>query len=181
MASRTHLSGREWLTGAAVAVAAVALSTLAVFALRDAAPVTSLGVVYLLAVLLVASRWGVWLGVATALGSALAFNFFHIPPTGRFAIARSENSVALVVFLVVAVVASELAERARMRAAEAEQRRREADLAEEMARVLLRGGELRESLAEAAQRLAVALELPSASIELGVHEGDDRNVAFPLR
>jgi two-component system sensor histidine kinase KdpD len=47
--------------------------------------------------------------------------------------------------------------------------------------VLLRGGDLRESLAEAAQRLSAALELPSASIELGVRDGDERSVAFPLR
>ena len=181
MASRTHLSRRDWLTGTAVAIAAVAVTTLAVFALRGAAPVTSLGVVYLLAVLLVASRWGLWLGVATAVGSALAYNWFHIPPTGRFEIKNGENWVALVVFLVAALVASELAERARMRAAEADQRRREADLAAEMARVLLRGGDMRESLAEAAQRLAVALELPSASIELSAVDGDDRRVAFPLR
>jgi two-component system, OmpR family, sensor histidine kinase KdpD len=181
MASRTHLSRREWLIGSAVAVLAVAVTTLAVYALRGAAPVASLGVVYLLAVLLVASRWGVYLGIGTAVLSALAYNWFHIPPTGRFTIKNGENWVALVVFLVAALVASELAERARMRAAEADQRRREADLAAEMARVLLRGGDLRASLATASQRLAAALELPSASIELGVHDADDRRVAFPLR
>jgi two-component system sensor histidine kinase KdpD len=181
MASRTHLSGRDWLTGAAVAAAAVALTTVAVYPLRSAAPVTSLGVVYLIAVLLVASRWGAWLGVGTAVASAAAFNWFHIPPTGRFSIAHGENWVALVVFLIAAVIASELAERARMRAAEAEQRRREADLAAEMARVLLRGGDLRESLPEASHRLAAALELPSASIELGGEESGERNIAFALR
>jgi len=34
----------------------------------------------------VSSVWGGWLGAATALASALAFNFFHIPPTGKFTI-----------------------------------------------------------------------------------------------
>jgi two-component system sensor histidine kinase KdpD len=181
MASLTHLSGRDWLTGTAVAVVAVTVTTLAVFALRDIAPVTSLGVVYLLAVLLVASRWGIWLGIATAIASAAAFNWFHLPPTGHFSIAKGENWVALVVFLVTAIVASHLAERARTRTSEAEQRRGEADLAAEMARVLLRGNELTPSLSDAARGLAVALDLPSASIELGAHASDDRNVAFPLR
>ena len=119
--------------------------------------------------------------VLTALASALAFNYFHIPPTGRFTIADSENWVALVVFLIVAVIGSSVAQVARSRATEAEQRRREADLAAEMARLLLRGNELSESLPAAAQRLASALGLPSAAIELAPVEGDEQRVAFPLR
>ena len=50
-----------------------------------------------------------------------------------------------------------------------------------MARLLLRGNELSESLPDAAQRLASALNLPSASIELAPVEGDERRLAFPLR
>ena len=85
------------------------------------------------------------------------------------------------VFLIVAVIGSSVAQVARARATEAEQRRREADLAAEMARLLLRGNELSESLPAAAQRLATALNLPSAAIELAPIEGDERRVAFPLR
>ena len=151
------------------------------FPLREVAPVVSLGVVYLVAVLVISTIWGAWLGVLTALASALAFNYFHIPPTGRFTIADSENWVALVVFLIVAVIGSSVAQVARARATEADQRRREADLAAEMARLLLRGNELSESLPAAAQRLATALNLPSASIELAPVEGDEERVAFPLR
>ena len=81
-----------------------------------AAPVVSLGVVYLVAVLVISTVWGAWLGVLTALASALAFNYFHIPPTGRFTIADSENWVALVVFLIVAVIGSSVAQVARARA-----------------------------------------------------------------
>ena len=84
-------------------------------------------------------------------------------------------------FLIVAVIGSSVAQVARARATEAEQRRREADLAAEMARLLLRGNELSESLPAAAQRLAAALGLPSAAIELAPVEGDERQVAFPLR
>ena len=88
------------IAGIGVAAGGVALTTLLLFALDGVAPVLSLGVVYLLAVLGVATFWGVWLALATALASALAFNFFHIPPTGRFTIASGENWVALIVFLV---------------------------------------------------------------------------------
>ena len=48
--------------------------------------------------------------VLTALAGAAAFNVFHLPPTGGFTLAEGENWVALAVFVVTAVVASELAE-----------------------------------------------------------------------
>ena len=50
-----------------------------------------------------------------------------------------------------------------------------------MARTLLRGEDLRDALPVAAQRLAAALGLPSAAIELQAVEGDERRLAFPLR
>jgi two-component system sensor histidine kinase KdpD len=168
------------VVGVVVAAAAVAATTGLVFPLADVAPVTALGVVYLVAVLLVSSLWGGWLGAATALASALAFNFFHIPPTGRFTISEGENWVALAVFFVAALVASTLAERARMRTREAHERREEADLAAEMARLLLRGTSLAEALPVVSRRLAQALELPSATIELETVAGDPRRTALPL-
>lgn len=101
-------NGTRWrLTGITVAAIAVALTTLILYPLREVAPPVSLGVVYLLGVLLVASIWGLWLGVLAAIASAAAFNFFHIPPTGRFTIAEGEHWVALVVFFAAAVVAAE--------------------------------------------------------------------------
>ena len=164
-----------------VAVAAVALCTLILYPLKEVAPVVSLGVVYVPAVLIVAVVWGATLGGATAVLSALSFNFFHLPPVGQFAISDSSNWVALIVFLVAAALASSLAEVTRMRARDAEARRREADLAAEMAQLLLRGNNLSDALPTAAARLARALELRSAAIELQAVEGDERSIAFPLR
>ncbi len=167
--------------GLLVAVAAVAVCTLLIYPLKQIAPVVSLGVVYLLAVLVVSAIWGAWLGVLTALLSAAAFNFFHLPPVGRFTISSSENWVALIAFLVAAALASSVAEVTRARTREAEERRREADLAAEMARLLLRGNNLAEALPTAAARLARVLGLHSAAIEMDAVEGDGRRVTFPLR
>ncbi len=172
---------RGLLGGVVAALGGVAACTGLIFALREVAPVLSLGVVYLLAVLLVAANWGLWLGLLTGVGSALAFNFFHIPPTGRFTIAGSENVVGLVAFLVAAVLASSVADQARGRAREAEERRSEADLSSALARTLLGGDGLGASVPTAARRLAQALDLPSAAIELGVVEADERRLVFPLR
>jgi K+-sensing histidine kinase KdpD len=113
--------------GIAAAALAVSLTTLLIYPLRTVVPAVSTGVVYLLAVLLVSTWFGLWLGLGTAVASALAFNWFHIPPTHRFTIAETENWVALAVFLVAAVIVSTLAELARARAEEAELRRHEAD------------------------------------------------------
>ena len=96
---------------------------------------------YLPAVLLVSAYWGLALGLGTSLLSAAAFNFFHLPPTGRFTIADSRNWVALGAFAVVAVAVSTMAELARSRALEADRRRAEADLAAAVARDLLGGSE----------------------------------------
>jgi two-component system sensor histidine kinase KdpD len=167
--------------GVLVALAAVALCTLIVYPLAHVAPVVSLSVVYLPAVLVVSITWGGWLGVATAIVSAAAFNFFHLPPVGRFTLQNSENWVALAAFLVVAALASSVAEVTRARTRDAEERRREADLAAEMARLLLRGNSLTEALPTAAARLAQTLELSSAAIEMEAVEGDERRIAFPLR
>src|SRR5581483_9892526 len=110
-------------TGIVAAVLSVAIATLAIYFLRRIAPVVSLSVVYLPAVLLVATFWGMTLGLLTSLLSAAAFNFFHIPPTGKFTIVDGRNWVALAAFMIVAVVASTIAEVARSRADEAERRR----------------------------------------------------------
>jgi two-component system sensor histidine kinase KdpD len=167
--------------GALVALAAVALCTLIVYPLAHVAPVVSLSVVYLPAVLVVSVTWGAWLGVASAVVSAAAFNFFHLPPVGQFTLQNSENWVALAAFLVVAVLSSSVAEVTRARTRDAEERRREADLAAEMARLLLRGNSLAEVLPTAAARLAQTLDLSSAAIEMDAVDADERTVAFPLR
>jgi len=64
---------------------------------------------------------------------------------------------------------------------EALERRREASLVLEMARLLLRGEDLEKVLPTAAQRIAQALDLTSAAIAMEAVEPDARSVAFPLR
>ncbi|MGN6258349.1 MAG: sensor histidine kinase [Solirubrobacterales bacterium] len=129
--------------------ATVAIGTLLVWPLKSVAPAVSLGVVYIPGVLAISTIWGWRLGLLAAVASALAFNWFHIPPTGRFDIAANRDAVALVVFVIVAIASSSLAEVARARAAEAERRR------EETERVL---AELRELSAERDRMEAEAIE-----------------------
>ena len=113
---------------------AVALVTGAIYALRPVAPILSLGVIYLFAVLPVAALWGLPWAVGISLVSMLTFNFLFLPPTHTFRLANSENWVALAVYLLTAVSVSELAARARRRAAEAERLARDAREAEALRR-----------------------------------------------
>ncbi len=100
----------------ALSAAAVAVVTAAVYGLSQIAPVLSLGGLYLFAVLPVAVFYGLAYALAVSVASMLAFNFFFLPPLHTFALTDSENWVALAVYLVTAVVVSELAAVARRRA-----------------------------------------------------------------
>ncbi|MEA2272117.1 MAG: two-component system, OmpR family, sensor histidine kinase KdpD, partial [Solirubrobacteraceae bacterium] len=169
---------RSPFVGLLVAGLAVAATTGVIFAIRPHVPVLSTGVLYLLAVLLVSSTWGLWLGVLTSVASAIAFGFFHIPPTGRFEIVDAANWVGLGVYLIVALVVSAFADSARARAEEAELGRREADLAAELALVLL--GADPSALDKAAERIGAALGTDGVRLEDVWLDGDPSHQAIPL-
>jgi two-component system, OmpR family, sensor histidine kinase KdpD len=139
-------SNRAVATAALELVLAVALATGVVAALDTIAPTAGLGVIYLLAVLFVAIRRGDVAALVTALLSVLTLNYFFIQPRHQLTIASSENAVALVVFLIAAVVVGRLAATGRQRGAEAEHRanlaaarEREAKLLADTASAILAG------------------------------------------
>jgi len=168
------------IVGVIAAAALVAACTAIIYPLKQVTTVSSLGVVYLLGVVVVSAFWGVWLGVATSLVSAAAFNFFHLPPVGQFTIADSRNWVALAAFFVAALATSWVSELARHRAGEAERRRAEADLTAEVARLVLPRAAVGEALALIGRRLAAVFELPWATLTLEETQGNGRRVAIPL-
>src|ERR1700742_2045663 len=111
----------------------VALGSGVVAALEAIAEPVSLSIVFIPGVLLIATVWGLWMGIGTAVLSALVFNFFYLPPLRTLTINAQHDIVALVVFVIVAIASGTLAELARARAAESERRREEADRAAEEA------------------------------------------------
>ena len=88
--------------------------------------------------------------------------------------------MALAAFVVVTALASSVSEIARTRTRDAEDRRREADLVAELARLLLSGDSVAQALPTVAARLAGTLGLHSAAIEMEDVAGDERTIAFPL-
>jgi two-component system sensor histidine kinase KdpD len=88
---------------------------------------TTVALMFLVMVLLTSAYWGLRYALVMAVIATAAFNFFFLPPVGTFTIADPQNWVALFAFLVTALVASNLAERARREAEGAKQRRREVE------------------------------------------------------
>jgi two-component system sensor histidine kinase KdpD len=127
----------------------VALGTLLIYPLKEVAAPVSLGIVYIPGVLFISTLWGWRIGLLAAVASALAYNWFHIPPTGRLDVGADRDVFAFITFVIVAVAGSALAELARARAAEAERRRQETE-------VVL--AELRELAAERDRIEAEAIE-----------------------
>ena len=97
----------------------------------------------------------------------LAFNFFFLPPLYTLTLSDSRNWFALAVFLVTAVVVSELAARSRRRADESA-------LLAKVATILLERGEVTPQLDAIAGEAARALGVGRARITVGT---DDRSGA----
>jgi two-component system sensor histidine kinase KdpD len=80
---------------------------------------TTAGFAYLLLVLVIASTWGLLEASITSIVATLAFNFYFMPPLGRFTIDDPQNWVALFSFLTTSLIASRLSTEVRRRALDA--------------------------------------------------------------
>ncbi|MGV9798264.1 GAF domain-containing protein [Mycobacterium sp. NPDC003449] len=120
--------------GIAVAVALIAAETLLVYLLRQVAPESTFGAVFLLGVLIVSAGWGTGLAVTTSVVSAVVYVQFHMRTHGAFMLTRSQDVAAIAIFVPVALLTNVLVGQARLRTAEAERRRYQADRAAASAR-----------------------------------------------
>jgi len=162
---------RNRLAPLAGSATAIVLVTAAIFLLRESVPVLSLGSLYVLAVLPVAILWGRFWAVLVAIASMLAFNFFFLEPVHTFRLSDRSNWLALAVYLATAIAVSELAARARQRAAEAEQREQEEALLGELSVALLQGESLVDELPRIGSATGSVLGVEGGSIQLGDEAG----------
>jgi two-component system sensor histidine kinase KdpD len=88
---------------------------------------TTVGFVFLLAILVVSATWGLRYAIFMAIWATLLYNFFFLPPLFTFNIADPQNWIALFAFLITAIIGSQLSERARREAQLATQRRKEVE------------------------------------------------------
>ncbi len=110
---RLRLAPPPSLAQYALAVSSTVTATAVLLILRDSLSTPIVALLYLLPVVFSTATWGFGPGVAAALCAFLSFNFFFIPPYYTFAVHQAHDVLALVVFLIVAVVISRLLGRAR--------------------------------------------------------------------
>lgn len=88
---------------------------------------TAMALMMLLGVLFASAYWGLRFALSLSIVATAAFNYFFLPPIYTFTISDPQNWFALVAFLVTALVAGNLSERARREAIESKQRRGEVE------------------------------------------------------
>jgi len=103
-------------TGYAWAAGAVALCTLAGWAMHPRFDVVNIAMVYLLAVVIVALRLSRGPAIAAACLAVLAFDVLFVPPRGRLTIDDLQYVLTFVIILGVALVISRLVDSVRRQA-----------------------------------------------------------------
>lgn len=165
--------------GIVVAACLIAAEAGLVLLMKRTAPDNSYGAIFLLGVLVVAAGWNFGLALATSLVSAAVYVYFHVED--------GDNLIpAFFVFLPLALLASVLASQARLRAAESEERRREANaLAQQqaalrrVATVVARGIQPVELYPIAVAELARGLDVEH--VTLIEFDADDRGLVLATR
>jgi two-component system sensor histidine kinase KdpD len=131
MEQRIHLAGRMLVSLAALG------AVTAVYASLVLVNPTTIALSYVVVVLLIATRWGIVESTVASLAAVLCFNFFFLPPIGTLTIVDPQNWIALVAFLLTAMVASQLSVRARQRNVEALARQRDLERLYALSRAML--------------------------------------------
>ena len=98
--------------------------------------IPNISMVYLLLILLLATTRGRYASIVAAVVAFLAFDFFLVPPLYTFVISRWEEWIALFVFLVTALITSQLTTQTRQSVEQARLREREARILYEAGRVI---------------------------------------------
>jgi two-component system sensor histidine kinase KdpD len=124
---------------------------------------STVGFLYLIVVLGVATTSGFRVSAIVSIIAMLCFNFFFLPPVGRFTIADPANWAALFTFLLTALVASHLSDRAQQQTAEARWRQQETEQLYALSRAILLTDSSRPIGTQAAQNIAQIFSIMAAA------------------
>ena len=127
---------------------------------------TTVALTFLIGVLIVSANWGLRPAIFMAFAATLVFNIGFLPPVGKLTIADPENWITLFAFLLTAIIASQLAERARREAQRANERRHEAERLYKFSQELLSSDNVVELLNAIPRYIVDCLEVKAAAIAL---------------
>ncbi len=97
-------------------LALVWLATITLVVLNSLAPLNLVSLIYMLPVVLAATQWGLVPGLVAAVAGAAAADFFFYPPLYSFWLENPQDVIDLLLYLLVAVVTSNLAARVKTKA-----------------------------------------------------------------
>ncbi len=123
---------RDYGWSAAIVVLSAAVAEF----LRQHLSLPNLSMVFLIGVLSVAVRLGLWPSIFACLLSALIYNFFFIRPLYTFSIASPQEALAFIVYFIVAIITSQIAARMREQAEAARRREDRANALFELSRAI---------------------------------------------
>ena len=123
---KARVSWQRRVLALVVAAASLPLLTVVMTAVRSSLSPSTVFLVYLVAVLALTTWADVLVGIVTALAASALENFYFVPPLHTLQVARPDDVVALVAFLVFAVGASVVVSRFTQRSTEADRARAEA-------------------------------------------------------
>jgi two-component system sensor histidine kinase KdpD len=125
---------------------------------------TTAGFSYLIGVLCIGTVWGMAEAVLASVAATLCFNYFFLPPIGRLTIADPQNWVALLAFLVTALMASHLSDRANRQALDARRRQRETEQLYAVSRAILLSEASRPLCLQVAHAIATIFECDAVAL-----------------
>lgn len=96
-----------------LAFGVIAVTTVILFLLREDLSTSTVALLYLLPVLICTTLWGFWPGISSAFIAFLAYNYLFLQPYYTFRVHQTQDIVALVIFLLVAILISQLVGRAK--------------------------------------------------------------------
>jgi K+-sensing histidine kinase KdpD len=103
----------------------VGLVTALLLLLDHTVAVNLVPIAYLIPVIIAATQWGIWPATLASIASMAAADFFFFPPIFSFVVEDPQEVVDLMLFLVVALVSSNLASRLRLETETLRQREKE--------------------------------------------------------
>ena len=133
------LTARRRIAGLVVGALMLAVLTVVCAALRSHLSLATEGSLFLLAVIITSLVGGFYPALAAAVAGSLLLNYYFVPPLHTFTIAQPANIVAVAIFLLTAVLVSQVVDLAARRSVQAARSTAEAETLSTFAGSLLRG------------------------------------------